>query len=197
MIGMLRGRVWQRGADWVIIDVGGVGYRVFVPTGVLSRLPGIGGDVELHVHTHVREDSLALFGFLAEEELRLFEELIAVSGVGPRLALTALSSLSPEQLRRAVLDEDVATLMRIPGIGRKTAQRMILELKGRLSRTGLPGGVPVTGETTVADALAALVSLGYTQGEAAQALAAAQRELNGQRADTAQLVRMALRHLAG
>lgn len=197
MIGMLRGRLWQRGADWLIIDVGGVGYRVFVPTGVLSRLPGIGADVELHVHTHVREDALALFGFLAEEELRLFEELISVSGVGPRLALTALSSLSPEQLRRAVLDEDVATLMRIPGIGRKTAQRMILELKGRLSRTGLPGGLPVPGDTTAADALAALVSLGYTQGEAAQALAAAQRELNGQRADTAQLVRMALRHLAG
>ncbi|OUM94733.1 MAG: Holliday junction DNA helicase RuvA [Firmicutes bacterium ZCTH02-B6] len=197
MIGMLRGRLWQRGADWLVVDVGGVGYRVFVPTGVLARLPAIGGDVELYVHTHVREDALALYGFLAEEELRLFEELIGVSGVGPRLALTALSALSAEQLRRAVLDEDVGTLTRIPGIGRKTAQRMILELKGRLGRTGATAGVPAPDAAPAADALAALVSLGYSQAEASQALAAAQRDMNGQPADTAKLVRMALRHLAG
>ena len=196
MIGMLRGRLWQRGADWVIVDVGGVGYRVSVPTGVLARLPAAGGDVTLHVHTHVREDALALFGFLSEEELRLFEEMMAVSGVGPRLALTALSTLPPEQLRRAVLDEDVGTLTRIPGIGRKTAQRLILELKGRLSRTA--GAEAAAGiDTPDVDALAALVSLGYSQSEAAQALLAVRRELDGQPADTAWLVRAALRHLAG
>ncbi|HLT57549.1 MAG: Holliday junction branch migration protein RuvA [Limnochordales bacterium] len=197
MIGMLRGRLWQRGADWVIVDVGGVGYRVSVPAGTMAGLPAVGEELVLHTYTYVREDTLALFGFASEDELKLFEELMTVSGVGPRLALTALSTLNPDRLRRAVLDEDVAALVRIPGVGRKTAQRLILELKGRLSRDGLPSaGAPVD-DGAAADALAALVSLGYSQAEAAQALRAATQELDGQAADTAALVRAALRHLAG
>ncbi|HEY8417438.1 MAG TPA: Holliday junction branch migration protein RuvA [Limnochordales bacterium] len=197
MIGMLRGRLWRRGADWVIVDAGGVGYRVYVPTGTLAQLPGLGEEVVLHTHTYVREDTLALFGFVAEEELRLFEELMTVSGVGPRLALTALSALPAEELRRAVVEEDVAALVRIPGIGRKTAQRIILELRGRLARGGAMAVVPAgPGNQAMADALAALESLGYGQGEALQALRAAQQALDGRPADTAELVRAALRHLA-
>lgn len=197
MIGMLRGRLWQRGSDWVIVDVGGVGYRVSVPTGTAARLPGIGEEVVLHTHTYVREDTLALFGFLSLEEQHLFEELMTVSGVGPRLALTALSTLPPGELRRAVLDEDVTTLVRIPGVGRKTAQRMILDLKGRLARDGAATAVASPTDSAAVDALAALESLGYGQGEALQALREAQKALDGRTVETAELVRRALRHLAG
>src|SRR5690606_1998763 len=119
------------------------------------------------------------------------------SGVGPRLALTALSALPAGELRRAVVEEDVAALVRIPGIGRKTAQRILLELRGRLARDGVRDAVPAaSGNQAVADALAALESLGYSQGEALQALRAAQQALDGQLAETAELVRVALRHLA-
>ncbi|MBO8142069.1 MAG: Holliday junction branch migration protein RuvA [Firmicutes bacterium] len=194
MIAMLRGRIARRGADWVVVDVGGVGYRVAVPGPAVAKMPAPGGEVVLHVHTHVREDTLALFGFLSEDELRLFEQIVAVTGMGPRLALTALSTLSPDEFRRAVLDEDAARLTRIPGVGRKTAQRIILELKGRLPAEPVAEG-PVPAGDGMEDALAALVSLGYGQAEAADAIRRAARDAGAQAADPAHLVRVALRHL--
>jgi len=153
--------------------------------------------VTLHTHTHVREDTLALYGFASEDELRLFEDLMTVSGMGPRLSLTALSTLRPAEFRRAIAEEDVASLTRISGVGRKTAQRMILELKGKLT----PGPEGDAGPQAAAafdapesDAVAALVALGYAEADAARAVRAA-RAAEGE-ADTARLVRLALRELA-
>lgn len=197
LICLLRGRVVGRGIDWAIIDVGGVGFRVAVPTSTAAALPPPGQEATLHVHTHVREDALALYGFSREDELRLFEQIVSVSGMGPKLALTALSTLRPDEFRRAVAEEDAATLTRIPGVGRKTAQRIILELKGKLE-AGIVADAP--GEVAAAsaldeDAIAALVALGYAEAEAARAVRAARRTAEGF-SDAAQLVRMALRELA-
>lgn len=198
MIAMLRGTLLRRGADWTVVDVGGVGFRVSVPASTGAVLPGPGEEVTLHIYTHVREDTLALYGFASEDELRLFEDIISVSGMGPRLALTSLSTLRPADFRRAVLNEDVASLTRISGVGRKTAQRMILELKGKLT----PGPedeeeieVSEARAMPEADALAALVSLGYGEADAVRALRDV-RDQNEQLKDTAELVRLALRHLA-
>lgn len=196
---MLRGTIVRRDTGWTLIDVGGVGYRVFVPASTGAGLPAIGDEATLHIYTHVREDTLALYGFASEDELQLFEDIISVSGMGPKLALTSLSTLRPAEFRRAVWEEDIAALTRISGVGRKTAQRMILELKGKLT----PGpedepeaeAVAAT-DIPEADALAALVALGYGEAEAARALRDVRRE-NHQTIDTAELVRLALRRLAG
>lgn len=199
MIALLRGTLVRRGRDWTIIDVGGVGFRVFVPASTGADLPVPGEAVTLHIHTHVREDALALYGFASEDELRLFEDITSVSGMGPRLALTSLSTLRPAEFRRAILDEDVASLTRISGVGRKTAQRMILELKNKLTPgpdDAAEGEVPSEMDMPEADALAALVALGYAEADAAGALRVA-RGLDADRPmDTAELVRLALRQLA-
>lgn len=197
MIAILRGRVVNRGVDWAIIDVGGVGFRVFVPATTAAALPPVGEETTLHVHTHLRENTLALYGFVGEDELRLFEQIIGVSGMGPKLALTALSTLRPDEFRRAVVEEDAATLTRIPGIGRKTAQRIILELKGKLEAP-VAADVPV--ETAAfapvdSDAVAALVALGYAEVDAVRAVRAARRA-SPATDDAARLVRLALRELA-
>lgn len=197
MIAMLRGRLVRRDVDWIIVDVGGVGFRVSVPAPTAAALPGVGEEVILHVHTHVREDTLALYGFVSEEELRLFEQIISVSGMGPKLAMTSLSTLRPAEFRRAILEEDAASLTRIPGVGRKTAQRMILELKGKLTPVPEDDAAvePAAGVAADADAVAALIALGYSETDAARAVRAAQ-QVEPAAGDTAQLVRLALRHLA-
>lgn len=198
MIASLRGVLVRRGADWAVIDVGGVGFRVAVPASTAAMLPAPGREVTLHTYTHVREDTLALYGFATEDELRLFEDIIGVSGMGPKLALTSLSTLRPAEFRRAVLEEDVAALTRISGVGRKTAQRMILELKGKLT----PGPDDGDAAETVppldlpeADALAALMALGYAEADAARALSAVRRT-EPRPEKTQELVRLALRELA-
>lgn len=199
MIAMLRGTLLRRGTDWTIVDVGGVGYRVSVPTSTGTGLPAPGDEVTLHIYTHVREDTLALYGFASEDELQLFEDIISVSGMGPKLALTTLSTLRPAEFRRAVWEEDVAVLTRISGVGRKTAQRMILELKGKLTpgpEDEAAAEAAAAVDMPEADALAALVTLGYGEAEAARALREVRRE-NEQCADTAELVRLALRRLVG
>lgn len=201
MIAMVRGQLVRHQSDWVIIDVGGVGYRVHVPSSTSAQLPALGETVTLHAYTHVREDVLALYGFATEDEMLLFEDIISVSGMGPRLALTSLSTLRPDEFRRAVTDEDVAGLTRISGVGKKTAQRLILELKGKLTPAAadaLPG-VDRGKEPPVAeDALSALLALGYTEAEAVPALRLVQSDGGaGDGADTATLLRQALRHLAG
>lgn len=197
MIAMLRGRLVRRDVDWIIVDVDGVGFRVSVPAPTAAALPGVGEEVILHVHTHVREDTLALYGFVSEEELRLFEQIISVSGMGPKLAMTSLSTLRPAEFRRAILEEDAASLTRIPGVGRKTAQRMILELKGKLTPVPEDDAAveAAAGVAADADAVAALIALGYSETDAARAVRAAQ-QVEPAAGDTAQLVRLALRHLA-
>ena len=155
MIGSLRGIVLVRKPDNAIIDVNGVGYQVSLPLNVLADLPGEGKEVFLHIYTHVREDALQLFGFTSEDEKKIFMVLLGISGIGPKMALNILSGLSHEEFLNAIDTEDVAMLCRIPGLGKKTAQRLILELREKLpSSTG-------TKDRIFEDTLSALMNLGY------------------------------------
>ena len=195
MIGSLRGTLTARSADGeVVVEVGGVGYRVCVPTATSAALGQLGSDVFLHVHTHVREDAIVLYGFAHDDERRCFEALLGAHGVGPSLALAVLSSLSPAALSTAVLEDDVATLCTVPGIGRKTAARLLIDLKSRLDLPDLPaiGAEGAAGRSDArAEARAALAELGYGPDEIRQAL-------EGRRDDVGveELLRLALRELA-
>jgi len=162
VIAYVSGEVVARGADHVVVDVRGVGYKVFVP-----RHPS-GDSVVLHTHHVVREDAQQLFGFETREELGLFELLLTVPGVGPKAALSLLSVSSPPALAAAIASGDAAALARAPGVGKKTAERLIVELKGKIARTG-PEREP-TGLLTEDEAAAALQALGYTAAEALSAL---------------------------
>lgn len=168
MIALLRGRILEKHPQRVIVDVGGVGYDVQVPLSTFYGVGDAGSDVSLRVHTHVREDAIALFGFATPLELELFERLIAINGVGPRLALAVLSGIEPAELVRAVRLQDVARLTTIPGVGRKTAERIALELKDRLPK-GLQVDVmkPRAPEEELKDdVLSALLNLGYQRAAA-------------------------------
>lgn len=167
MIARLRGQVVWLGQDALIVDVCGVGYRVRVPRGLLEAV-STGESITLHTHLHVRENEVALYGCASEEELALFETLLGVSGIGPRSALAILSAAAPETLRDAIARGDVAALTRIPGIGKRTAERLVTELKDRLGG----GEMPPLASLNAADAqvVAALTALGYSVGEAQQAL---------------------------
>lgn len=180
MIGFLKGQVHSKDPERVILDVGGVGYEIHVPVSTyyeIERHQAAGdGPVSLHVHTHVREDTLALFGFWSEREKLLFEKLIAVSGIGPKLARVALSGMSPEELIGALSRKDAKALATIPGVGKKTAERMVLELSDKVGDLAedLPEGGAVAGGE---DVVSALVNLGYKQSQAEKAVAQARREL--------------------
>ncbi|SMC16784.1 Holliday junction DNA helicase subunit RuvA [Desulfacinum hydrothermale DSM 13146] len=181
MIAHLEGILRHKAPDHVIVDVHGVGYRVQVPLSTFYHLPETGAAASLHVHTHVREDALQLFGFHTAEEKEMFTVLIAISGVGPRLALTILSGIQPDELRRVVQFQERQRLQKIPGIGKKTAERILLELKDRLKlqvpeREAPPAPSP-PGDDGYADALSALVNLGYRPTEAAKALKEARKAL--------------------
>ncbi len=193
MIGSLRGTVLDRPTiGEVIVEVGGVGYRVSVPTSVLAGLGSVGHDVFLHVHTHVREDAIVLYGFAHADERRSFEALLGAHGVGPALALAILSALSPAALSTAVLEDDLDTLCLVPGVGKKTAARLLLELKARLDLPSLGGGSSTTTPTGTArgEARAALTELGYGPDEIAGALESFDSD-----APVEELVRSALREL--
>jgi Holliday junction DNA helicase RuvA len=164
VIALIRGEIVARASDHVVVDVRGVGYKVFVP-----RHPG-GDIVTLHTHQVVREDAQQLFGFETREELALFEMLISVSGVGPRAALSLLSVSTPAQLAAAIASGDASALSRAPGVGKKTAERLILDLKGKIARGG-PDREPI-GVVLEDEAAAALQALGYTPAEAVAALRA-------------------------
>jgi Holliday junction DNA helicase RuvA len=173
MIGSLRGTLLDRPSTGeVIVEVHGVGYRASVPTSVLAGLGAPGSEVFLHVHTHVREDAIVLYGFAHADERRCFEALLGAHGVGPSLALSILSSLSPAALSTAVLEDDVDTLCLVPGVGKKTAARLLLELKARLDLPELDGGGPTSSSAGSArgEARAALAELGYGPDEIAGAL---------------------------
>ncbi|MGH7912813.1 MAG: Holliday junction branch migration protein RuvA [Candidatus Dormibacteraceae bacterium] len=192
MIGSLRGVLAARAAGGeVVVEVGGVGYRVSVTTGTAAALGPAGSDVHLYVHTHVREDAIVLYGFAHDDERRCFEALIGAHGVGPALALAILSSLSPAALSTAVLEDDAETLCAVPGIGRKTAARLLIDLKARLDLPDFSGAAGGSSATPRAEARAALAELGYGPEEI-------RRALEGRRDDVGveELLRLALRELA-
>jgi Holliday junction DNA helicase RuvA len=170
MIASISGKLRRKGTDYLIVDVSGVGYQVYVPLSTYCGIPENGEDVSLHIHTHLREDSLSLFGFLTEAEKDMFLLLMGVSGIGPKLALAILSSLSVEDLSCAIRTSDDAKLCAIPGIGRKTAARMVLELKDRIKLLlpSLPASSSriAAGSADVDDVISALVNLGYKKPQA-------------------------------
>jgi Holliday junction DNA helicase RuvA len=167
MIAFLRGKLLEKHPNQVIVDTAGVGYDVVIPISTFSALPDAGAEVALRIHTHVREDALALFGFLTIEEKALFEKLIAVSGIGPSLAIKVLSGLATPTIIDAIRGGHVEQLVRIPGVGKKTAERMVLELKDKLEGLGGGGALPAVllkSDTALndveQDVLSALVNLG-------------------------------------
>ena len=174
MIARLRGTLVDKSPSRIVVDVGGVGYDVQIPLSTFYPLGDAGSDVVLRVHTHVREDAIALFGFATPLEHDLFERLIAINGVGPKLALAVLSGIEPTELIRAVRAQDVARLTKIPGVGKKTAERIGLELKDRLPVTPAAVEPEQTASTAAdqlrSDVLSALLNLGYQPAAAEQAL---------------------------
>ncbi|GAH53556.1 unnamed protein product [marine sediment metagenome] len=169
MIAILEGTLEYRGVDSVIINVGGIGFQVHVPGSTLSQLGAINDKVSLYTHLHLREDNVSLYGFASEEELALFKNLISVSGIGPKAALALLSASNPEQLAMAIASGNVDVISQVPGIGKKIAGRLVVELKGKLEREWKKGAVlPLAAENT--DAIAALTNLGYSLREAIQAV---------------------------
>jgi Holliday junction DNA helicase RuvA len=171
MIAHLRGKLLAKHPNQAIVETAGVGYDVTISVPTFSDLPAIGSEVALHVHTHVREDVIALYGFLRPSEKVLFEKLITVSGIGPKLAITILSGMPADEMVGAIRGNDVARLTRIPGIGKKTAERMVLELRDKL-----PPALPTTltaaptMSATEEDVVSALVNLGYQRAAAEKAL---------------------------
>lgn len=170
MIASLHGTLESLGSDWAVINVHGIGFQVYMPTSTLSTLGAIGKEVQLYTHFHLREDSATLYGFASTEELELFQTLIGVSGLGPKLALAMLSAMSVEQVSMAIATGSVALLTVIPGIGKKMAERLILELKDKIG-AGLIAAPSAQLAQENTDVLAALTSLGYSVSEASRAVA--------------------------
>ena len=160
MIASLNGTVLTKRPEGVIVDVNGIGYRLSIPLCSLSEIPEPGEKVFMHTYTHVREDALQLFGFLNEQDREVFTTLISISGVGPKLGLAILSGMPSERFVEAVQNEDVTMLTTIPGLGKKTASRLVLELKGKLPSLA-PEGTPSMASQEESDAISALVNLGY------------------------------------
>ena len=193
MISRVLGTVAQVGVDDVVVVYGGLGFKVFIVPPLASELHK-GDEVELYTHLIVREDALTLYGFKTEEERKVFEILMSVTGIGPRIGLAALSVFSPNDLRRAVADQDTATLSRIPGVGKKVASRMLVELGDKL---GLPAQLPEASAPSVgvveAEVKAALMGLGWNEAKAESVLS----ELGGNGLNASDLLRAALMKLGG
>ncbi len=171
MIAHLRGKLIARHPNQVIVETMGVGYDVTISVPTFSELPPAGSEIAFHIHTHVREDQLALYGFLRAEEKHLFEKLITVSGIGPKLAITILSGMPADDMVGAIRRNDIARLTKIPGIGKKTAERMVLELRDKLPPLGTDQVTVVPSLSAVQeDVLSALENLGYQRGAAEKAL---------------------------
>ncbi len=171
MIGFLRGTLLAKKAPSLLVDVRGVGYEIDTPMSTFFKLPEIGAEVVLHTHLMVREDAHALYGFLSEDERSLFRTLIRISGIGAKLALGILSGMSAEEFHRCIQNQDTARLVRLPGVGKRTAERLIVELRGRLSdslavQASAAGELPPLSESPVQDAISALISLGFKPPEA-------------------------------
>jgi Holliday junction DNA helicase RuvA len=200
MIALLKGRLVEKHPNRLIVDVGGVGYDVQVPLSTFYDLAEPGTEVTLRVHTHVREDLIALYGFGSALELALFERLLGVNGVGPKLGLAVLSGIEPADLMKAIRTADIARLSSIPGIGRKTAERISLELKDKLPPTlGAPAepavAVSSADDDLRTDALSALVNLQYQRAAAEKAVERALKKLDGPRT-VERLIRLALAEMS-
>lgn len=195
MIGQLRGRLLRKKPQELLLDVGGVGYRVQIPLSTFYRLGEPGEEATLQVHTHVREDALALFGFLTEQEQELFQRLIDVSGVGPRVALAILSGIEAAELVDALRSGDLARLTRIPGVGKKTAERLVVELRDKMPVVSAEARPAAPSASALKDdVLSALANLGYTRGHSERALERALRDSPDARFED--LLRLTLRRLA-
>jgi len=191
MIAGLQGKLQTIGNSWAIINVGGISFQVYMPTSTLSTLGAIGEKVELHTHLHLREDNATLYGFATPEELLLFQTLTTVSGVGPKLALAMLSAMSAEKLTMAIATGSAELLSEVPGIGKKMASRLVLELKGKLA-AGMP--VPTGLAEENSDVLDALVSLGYSVREATRAIATLPQD---QKLSLEERIKLALQYFGG
>ena len=204
MIAFLEGTLREKTPTRVVLDVGGVGYEVFVPVTTFDDLPEEGKVVALRIHTHVREDALQLFGFRSVRERQIFELLIRTNGVGPKLAQAILSGIEPERLVEAIRGGNVATLKRVPGLGAKKAERLVLELRDRLdlleAEADAPPGAPVAptaSEELHEHAISALLNLGYSRPQAESTVAAVAAEsAEGEEPDLEALIRGALRRLS-
>jgi Holliday junction DNA helicase RuvA len=202
MIAQLSGTLIQKSVTQCVVDVHGAGYRVIVPLSTFYELPEAGRPVVLQIHTHVREDAISLYGFHTEEEREVFQLMISVSGIGPKLAVNVLSGISAGEWIRAVAVEDLKRLTGIPGVGRKTAERMILELKDKAVKLGSQTTPAVgvsevwTGEKMKADALSALVNLGYKGSSARDAVERIMKEAP-EPLSLDQILKEALRMMAG
>lgn len=194
MIAQLTGRLIEKKPDRVLIDVQGVGYQVQIPLSTFQELGGPDSPVQLRIHTHVREDALQLYGFLTAQEKELFEHLISVSGVGPRLALTLLSGLQCREVIASIRNRDIARLTSIPGIGKKTAERLVLELRDKVEKIMLTAAVVSPAAALQEDAVSALVNLGYARHIAEKAVNAALGD-NADPPGVEALLRSALRRL--
>jgi holliday junction DNA helicase RuvA len=195
VIGHLRGRLVRKAPPALIVDVNGVGYELEAPMSTFYRLPELGGDVELHTHLVVREDAHLLYGFATEEERRLFRDLLRVTGIGPKIGLALLSGIDVDTFMRCVEAQDVTALTRIPGIGRKTAERLLVEMRDRIRALGqLPSAAPRSDAEAGAraEAYAALVALGYRPVEVNRLLQSVDQEGAG----TEELIRRALQAAA-
>ena len=192
MIATLEGTLAYRGDDSVIINVGGIGFRVYVSSSTSSQLGAVKGRVSLYTHLHVREDNISLYGFASSEELALFKNLISVSGIGSKLALAMLSAFNPEQLIVAITSGDIDLLSRAPGVGRKMASRLVVELRGKLEKEWKDVALPLAPES--ADVIAALTGLGYSVAEATKAIS---RLPDPDGLSLEEKIRMALQQLAG
>jgi Holliday junction DNA helicase RuvA len=196
VIAHLRGRILEKQPNRIVVDVAGVGYDVSVPLSTFYGLGEPGGEIALRIHTHVREDALALYGFATRLEQDLFERLISISGIGPKVALAVLSGIEPPELVRAIERADLARLTAIPGVGRKTSERIVVELKDRLPRAAAaaPGVAAVDAPLIKDDVLSALINLGYHRPLAEKAVEAAVRVTED--GDFERTLKQALRELA-
>jgi Holliday junction DNA helicase RuvA len=195
VIAFLRGRILDKQPNRIVVDVNGVGYDVSVPLSTFYGLSEVGGEIALRVHTHVREDALLLYGFATRLEQDLFERLIGVSGIGPKVALAVLSGIEPPELIRAIERSDLARLTAIPGVGKKTSERIVLELKDRLPRVEpAAAGEPAAPLLQRDDLLSALINLGYHRPLAEKAVEAAIKRMPD--GDFERTLKQALRELA-
>lgn len=198
MIGRIQGHLIEQTDSQILVDVAGLAYEVEVTAATIAEL-SLAADAPVVLYTHfvVREDAQLLYGFPTRLERDVFRDLIRISGVGPKLALSVIASISLEELAHCVRNNDVAMLTRVPGVGKKTAERLLMELKDRLQNLSLPEAAPVPGRSLPAgDAEAALVALGYKPAEAARAIALARNETDAAAAGTETLVRLALKQIA-
>jgi len=201
MIGYLKGRLFRKKPNTVILDVNGIGYEISIPLTTFYELPEEGSEVSLNIHTHVREDALSLFGFHAQREKDFFLKLISISGIGPKLAVVILSGAQVEELAAAIAENNLARLTAIPGVGRKTAERMVLELKSHMTAFLLPEQIEAAQEGSAfgaleEDVLSALVNLGYPRAAAEKALNTVLRSEQGERTFES-VLRKTLRSLSG